>query len=142
MAFARVHAGRKGVEPPDAMGKALFDKEVERAVGDGRFVAEPVFGEPVQNFVGAHGAVRLGRMVVNLDRILGVELLCAAQGIEFRAPLTTSAPLARVLDDLRRHVPPLAEDRYMANDLETAADLLRSGRIVQVADVPMPELHA
>lgn len=90
----------------------------------------------------AHGAVRLGRMVVNLDRILGVELLCAAQGIEFRAPLTTSAPLARVLDDLRRHVPPLAEDRYMANDLETAADLLRSGRIVQVADVPMPELHA
>ncbi|MCB2144611.1 MAG: aromatic amino acid lyase, partial [Rhodobacteraceae bacterium] len=45
----------------------------------------------------AHGARRLTRMVANLDRILGVELLCAAQGIEFRAPLKTSAPLARAL---------------------------------------------
>jgi histidine ammonia-lyase len=38
----------------------------------------------------AHGARRLGRMNANLSVILGVEALCAAQGIDFRAPLTTS----------------------------------------------------
>ncbi len=38
----------------------------------------------------AHGARRLGRMCDNLEVILGVELMCAAQGIEFRAPLQTS----------------------------------------------------
>ena len=44
----------------------------------------------------AHGARRLRRMVANLTRILGVELLCAAQGIGFRAPLKTSvAPVRR-----------------------------------------------
>lgn len=90
----------------------------------------------------AHGAVRLGRMVANLERILGVELLCAAQGIEFRAPLTTSAPLARVLADLRTRVATLAEDRYMANDLETAAALVRDGALMRSAGVTMPELAA
>ncbi|RYG93285.1 histidine ammonia-lyase [Loktanella sp. IMCC34160] len=88
----------------------------------------------------AHGAVRLGRMVANLERIIGVELLCAAQGIEFRAPLLTSAPLIHVLDHLRRSVPALNEDRYMAPDLETAATLVRSGEISQVTGIPMPEL--
>ncbi|WP_112323427.1 histidine ammonia-lyase [Oceanibium sediminis] len=88
----------------------------------------------------AHGAVRLGRMVANLERILGVELLCAAQGIEFRAPLATSAPLARVLDHLRATVPTLTEDRYMAPDLETAASLVCAGALSQAANTPMPEL--
>ena len=42
----------------------------------------------------AHGARRLARMTANLTTILGVEAMCAAQGIEQRAPLTTSAPAA------------------------------------------------
>ncbi|GGH34769.1 histidine ammonia-lyase [Cribrihabitans marinus] len=88
----------------------------------------------------AHGAVRLGRMVANLERILGVELLCGAQGVEFRAPLPTSAPLARVLERLRETVPALAEDRYMAPDLETAADLVRGGALTDAAGTTMPEL--
>jgi histidine ammonia-lyase len=41
----------------------------------------------------AHGARRLRQMVKNLNVILGVEAMCAAQGVEFRAPLKTSAPL-------------------------------------------------
>jgi len=90
----------------------------------------------------AHGAVRLGRMVANLERILGVELLCAAQGIEFRAPLTTSGPLARVLAVLRKSVATLGEDRYLAPDLEQAATLVRDGSVVASAGVAMPELSA
>ncbi|HAR54415.1 MAG TPA: histidine ammonia-lyase, partial [Roseovarius nubinhibens] len=62
----------------------------------------------------AHGARRLVRMAQNLQRILGVEVLCAAQGIEFRAPLETSAPLQKVLARLRDTIPTLAEDRYLA----------------------------
>ena len=90
----------------------------------------------------AHGAVRLGRMVANLERILGVELLCAAQGIEFRAPLSTSAPLEAVLNRLRAHVPTLTEDRYMAPDLEAAASLVRGADVVEATGTPMPELGA
>ncbi len=53
----------------------------------------------------AHGARRLTPMVANLERILGIEALCAAQGVEFRAPLATSAPLQATLARLRAEVP-------------------------------------
>ncbi len=85
----------------------------------------------------AHGARRLVEMNANLARILGIELLCAAQGVEFRAPLTTSAPLARVLTRVRADVPPLGPDRYMADDLEAGAALIRSGAVVQAAGIPL-----
>jgi histidine ammonia-lyase len=88
----------------------------------------------------AHGARRLGPMVGNLEHILGVELLCAAQGIEFRAPLKTSAPLQRVVARLRDDVPTLGEDRYLAPDLMRAAALVGSGAIARAAAIPLPEL--
>ena len=83
----------------------------------------------------AHGAFRLGRMVDNLNRILGVELLCAAQGIEFRAPLKTSPALQACVSRLRKDVPSIAEDRYLAPDLETAGHLVASGELAKVAGV-------
>ncbi|MCC5955038.1 MAG: histidine ammonia-lyase [Natronohydrobacter sp.] len=83
----------------------------------------------------AHGARRLARMNANLSVILGVELLCAAQGVEFRAPLATSPVLQRLLRITRDRVAPLGADRYMADDLSIAADLIRNGDVTQVCDV-------
>ncbi len=88
----------------------------------------------------AHGARRLGRMVDNLNYILGIELLCAAQGIEFRAPLATSKALTSVVGRLRDDIPSLGDDRYLAPELETAKSLVESGTILQAAAMPMPEL--
>ena len=89
----------------------------------------------------AHGARRLMRMNENLQRILGIELLCAAQGIGFRKPLATSQPLERVIKRLRQNVPALGEDRYIANELETAAKLVADGTIANVADVSLPDFY-
>jgi len=83
----------------------------------------------------AHGARRLGPMNRNLSVILGVELMCAAQGIEFRAPLRTSPALARLMATLRTEVPALEDDRYMADDLTRAADLVREGRVARSCDM-------
>ena len=88
----------------------------------------------------AHGARRLAPMVANLERILGIEALCAAQGIEFRAPLATSAPLAAALARLRAAVPPLGEDRFLAPDLEAAARLIRDGALLAASGAGFPEL--
>ena len=90
----------------------------------------------------AHGARRLGRMLENLNYILGVELLCAAQGIDFRAPLKTSDTLQRVVTRVREDVETLGEDRYLAPDLERAAAMVASGAIVTAAALDMPELGA
>ncbi len=88
----------------------------------------------------AHGARRLAPMVANLERILGVEALCAAQGVEFRAPLTTSAPLRAALGRLRTDVPALGPDRFLAPDLEAAAALVRIGALIASAAVALPEI--
>ncbi|WP_170378183.1 histidine ammonia-lyase [Ruegeria atlantica] len=88
----------------------------------------------------AHGARRLIRMVENLNYILGVELLCAAQGVEFRAPLVTSGPLQQVIARLRADIPALTEDRYLAPELETAKQLVAGASILRAVGTPMPEV--
>lgn len=88
----------------------------------------------------AHGARRLGRMTENLNRILGVELLCAAQGVEFRAPLATSEPLQSVLARLRQDIATLGADRYLAPDLEAAAKLVAAGDLTHACGTDLPDL--
>ncbi len=77
----------------------------------------------------AHGARRLMAMNKNLSAILGIELTCAVQGIGFRAPLNTSQPLQAAIERMRKDVHALQEDRYLADDLETASGLIGSGEI-------------
>ncbi len=88
----------------------------------------------------AHGARRLGPMNANLAVILGVEALCAAQGLEFRRPLLTSPPLQRALARLRADIPALDDDRYLAPDLAAAARMITSGALAQAPLTPLPEL--
>ncbi len=88
----------------------------------------------------AHGARRLRRMVQNLNVILGVEAMCAAQGVEFRAPLRTSPPLQAAVRALRTEVHALEEDRYLAPDLAKAAALVADGTLSKATGVTLPEL--
>ncbi|MCC6517563.1 MAG: histidine ammonia-lyase [Tabrizicola sp.] len=88
----------------------------------------------------AHGARRLRQMVQNLNVILGVEAMCAAQGVEFRAPLKTSAPLQAAVHALRSKVRALEDDRYLAPDLARAAALVAAGALSDATGIPMPDL--
>ncbi|KPU83255.1 bifunctional imidazolonepropionase/histidine ammonia-lyase, partial [Marinosulfonomonas sp. PRT-SC04] len=74
-------------------------------------------------------------MTANLSYILGIEAMCAAQGIEARAPLTTSAPLQAALEAFRVEVATLAEDRYLADDIEAASKVGRDGTLACAAGV-------
>ena len=88
----------------------------------------------------AHGARRLRRMVKNLNVILGVEAMCAAQGVEFRAPLKTSAPLQAALKAFRAEVPALTDDRYLAPDLARSAALVAAGTLSKATGLSLPTL--
>ena len=88
----------------------------------------------------AHGARRLAPMVRNLNVILGVEAMCAAQGLEFRAPLKTSAPLQAALRALRTKVHALENDRYLAPDLASAAVLVAEGAMSKATGIALPDL--
>jgi histidine ammonia-lyase len=85
----------------------------------------------------AHGARRLVEMAGNVDAVLGIELLAAAQGCDFHAPLQSSPAIERVRRLLRERVSTLVEDRYMATDIAEATALVRSGALLSdVGDLP------
>ena len=90
----------------------------------------------------AHGAFRLHQMTTNLNYLLGVELLCAAQGVEFRKPLKTSNPLTHVMAMLRSCVPTLESDRYLAPDLEIAGKLVAGPDILTASGLTFPKLQS
>ena len=77
----------------------------------------------------AHGARRLLAMVENATAVIGIELLAAAQGCDFHAPLTSSPALESVRALLRAKVPHLTDDRHFHPDIEAANLLVRSGAV-------------
>jgi histidine ammonia-lyase len=85
-----------------------------------------------------HAARRLGPMVENAAAIVGIELLAAAQGIDFHRPARSSASLERVHANVRADVPFYAADRYFAPDIEAAKTLVRSGRLAALFSRVLP----
>ena len=73
-----------------------------------------------------HAARRLGQMAENSAAIVAIELLAAAQGLEFRRPLKSSEALEKAHAMIRARVPALDEDRYMAPDIAAAKALVQS----------------
>ena len=69
-------------------------------------------------------ARRLGPMNANTRHILAIELLAAAEGIEFHRPLKTSQALEAAHARLRAHVPRVAEDRFFAPAIEAVSSLV------------------
>ena len=89
----------------------------------------------------AHGARRLAGMAENAANVVAIELIAAAQGCDFHAPLRSSAPLERVRTRLRECVPRLDRDRYLAPDIAAAADLVRAGALAAAADLDLPGIE-
>lgn len=74
-------------------------------------------------------ARRLHEMAANTRAILAIEWLAAAQGIDFHAPLATSAPLAEAVTMLRKDVPFYDRDRVFAPDIAAADRLIAQGAL-------------
>jgi len=77
-------------------------------------------------------ARRLQPMIANTAHILGIELLAAAQGIEFLRPLRSSPSLEAAHALVRQYCPSIAVDRYLAPDIERATNLVTSGALARI----------
>ena len=76
-------------------------------------------------------ARRLQPMIANVAHILAIELLAAAEGIEFLRPLSSSAPLEAAHALLREGVPRFERDRYFAPEIDRAAALVHAGTLAR-----------
>ncbi len=77
--------------------------------------------------MGMAAARKARRSVASLERVVAVELLCAAQGIEHRRPLRAGVGVERAHAALRARVPPLEGDRPLGGDVEAVRMLLMEG---------------
>ena len=84
--------------------------------------------------MGTHAARKTTEIVENLEYVLTIELLCATQALDLRAPLTPSPATQAVRDAVRARIPFWQEDRLMHRDIETARELIHTGQIVQAAE--------
>jgi len=85
-----------------------------------------------------HGARRLGPMNANLSRIIAIELMAAAEGIDFRRPLASSMPIEEAHRIVRATSAKRDEDREFATDTEAIATLVEQGSFAQL----VPDLLA
>jgi len=89
----------------------------------------------------AHGARRLLAMAENAANVIGIELLAAAQGCDFHAPLRSSDALEKVRATLRMQVPTLQDDRYFHPDMVIATGLVRSGALAVGLHSVLPQVE-
>ena len=75
--------------------------------------------------MGGNAATKLLKVVDNVERILAIELMNAAQAIDFRRPAKTSPALEKMWLAFREEVPFLSEDRAMYLDMQQAVDFIR-----------------
>src|SRR5256714_13089996 len=84
--------------------------------------------------MGWGAARKLRRGVANLGRILAVELVCAARGLDLRAPLQPGPGTAAALEAVRGRVAGPGPDRFMAPELAAAEELVSTGVLLAAVE--------
>jgi histidine ammonia-lyase len=77
--------------------------------------------------MGMGSALKLKQILANTERILAIELLCGAQGVDFHRPLQPGSGSRETIKLIRQRVPPLTTDRVLAPDIERIRELVASG---------------
>ncbi len=77
--------------------------------------------------MGMTAALKLRAMVANAEYVLAIELLAAAEGLEYRAPLKPGLGVRRAYELVRAHAPRLTRDRALSADIERLAAAVRRG---------------
>jgi Histidine ammonia-lyase len=77
--------------------------------------------------MGMTAATKLRAVVENVEHVLAIELMCAAEGLEYRAPLRPGRGVARAHQTVRSHVARLTRDRPLSDDFQQLARAIRRG---------------
>lgn len=81
--------------------------------------------------MGTHAARKAMEIVKNAENVLAIELLCACQALELRAPFEPSRVTGKVLSLVREQIPRLDNDRFMHPDIVAAQKLISEKKIVR-----------
>ena len=85
--------------------------------------------------MGMTSALKLRTIVENAEHLFAIELLAAAEGLEFRRPLKAGIGVERAFVQLRTIASRLDEDRVLSSDIEQVAEAIRAGKFAVAGDV-------
>jgi histidine ammonia-lyase len=84
--------------------------------------------------MGSIGARKALQVIENVEKIIGIELFCAAQAVDFHARLRSSKIMTALHDFVRSKITHVTEDRIMYEDMETAISITKSGDLLTLAE--------
>lgn len=127
-------------EPGLNSGYMLAQYTAAALVAENRVLSHPASVESIPTSGSQEDHVSMGwgagrkllDVIANTEVVLAVELLCAAQGMECRAPLQPAAGTASALAAIRAVVPPLREDRPIGGEIESVAALIAAGTLADI----------
>jgi histidine ammonia-lyase len=83
---------------------------------------------------------KLWEVLENASLVVAVEILCAVQGIDYRAPLVAAPGTRAAAEAVRGKVPPLEEDRAVAGEIETVAKMIEDDELIAAVENAVGEL--
>ncbi len=84
--------------------------------------------------MGMFSAVKARRILSNVQNIISIEYICAAQGLEFLKPLKPGKGAFVAYEKIRKNVPRLKRDRVLSKDLERISAIVGSGQLVEAVE--------
>ena len=75
--------------------------------------------------MGANAAIKLYKVILNVERVLAIELFNAAQALDFRKPLKSSPKIMEIYDEYRKTVPFIEDDKLMYPYIQRSIEFLR-----------------
>ncbi len=129
-------------------GYMLAQYTAAALVSENKTLSYPASVDSIPTSAGQEDHVSMGtisarqceQVVGNLENIIAIELLEAAQALDFRAPLTYGSGTAVAHRVVRSRVPHLREDRNLSLDIATARELVVSGELVRAVEAEIGEL--
>lgn len=111
-------------------------------VSENKSLCFPASADSIPTSLGQEDHVSMGsisgrktlQVIRNLENILAVELICAAQAFDYRKPLKSGAILEACHEVIRSRIDHAEEDRVFADDIQVARNLIRSGELVKTAN--------
>jgi len=84
--------------------------------------------------MGTHAALKAARILANVEYVFAIELLCAAEGLEYRGKLDPGQGVLAAFRALRKEIPPLKKDRILYTDVEKVVQMVRQGSILKAVE--------
>ncbi len=91
--------------------------------------------------MGMSAALKATKIFSNVQYIISIEYICAAQGLEFLKPLKPGKGALVAYKTIRKHIPKLTKDRVLSEDVEKMKSVLTDGAIVNAVEKEVAQLH-